>query len=414
MHIGVFIESHDPSAGGAYAYTTAFCRRIIEVKSSHRFSFIIKTPENIIPDGFSFLPNVILYSGLDRSAIPSPSLFGKIERFVRNIFRISIASERLVFTKTVITKSNNRFKQIVKNANIDLVYYPMPFICEDPEIPFAATIWDIGHLTVPFFPEISGNGGYHVRKRFTSDILPRAALVVAESNAGRIQLIELCNTNPDRTIVLPQFPGNVVRCSVSQEESDLRIKKLGISAKPFILYPAQFWPHKNHITLLKAIGQLRDYGIDINLVLTGSDQGNLEHVKEFAEVHDLTNNIFFLGFVDDETLYSLYKYSLALVFPSLLGPTNMPIIEALAVGCPIICTDFDGHKEQAGEGAIYINPIDYKEIADRIKDLFENTKMRDTLIENGRLHFLKNQHANIFENLLSALTDFEHIRSNWK
>ncbi len=90
--------------------------------------------------------------------------------------------------------------------------------------------------------------------------------------------------------------------------------------------------------------QLKKEGISIELVFTGSDQGNLTYMLNFIESLKLSNQIRYLGFVSDEEMVVLYTNAYAMVFPTLLGPTNMPVSEAIACECPVICSDFMGHQ----------------------------------------------------------------------
>lgn len=123
------------------------------------------------------------------------------------------------------------------------------------------------------------------------------------------------------------------------------VDSAGIKAKcglggDFLLYPAQFWPHKNHINLLRALRILRyQHDLDLSLVLTGSDTGNLAHVMKQAVELGLSGQVFFSGFVPRDDLNALYRASIALVFPSYFGPDNFPPLEAFALGVPVVAAN---------------------------------------------------------------------------
>jgi glycosyltransferase involved in cell wall biosynthesis len=85
--------------------------------------------------------------------------------------------------------------------------------------------------------------------------------------------------------------------------------------------------------------------------------------------NDLTGSIIDLGFISIEELKWLYLHSLGLIMPTCLGPTNMPPLEALALGCPVAVSDIPGHHEQLGENAIYFNPFKIDEISAAIEKL---------------------------------------------
>jgi glycosyltransferase involved in cell wall biosynthesis len=110
----------------------------------------------------------------------------------------------------------------------------------------------------------------------------------------------------------------------------------------YLFYPAQFWAHKNHVNLLLALKQLSDQGKVIQLVLTGSDYGNLLHIEKTISELGLQNQVRTLGFVSNEELVAFYQNALALTYVSFFGPENLPPLEAFALGCPVIAARVDG------------------------------------------------------------------------
>ncbi len=306
------------------------------------------------------------------------------------------------------------FKKLIQEQNIQCVYYPTAFACEDYDIPFYATIWDLGHLTISVFPEVSGNGQFESRQRSLNSIVHRSYRIVSESESGKSDICRYYNVNPAKVVVVPQFPSNLVHLKLSGLEMEKILNKFQLNGKKFLFYPAQFWPHKNHINLIKAINELRKENIYIELILTGSDQGNLTYILDYIEGLKLSSQIRYLGFVSDNEMSALYKSAYAMVFPTLLGPTNMPVSEAIACECPLICSDFMGHREQAEDAALYINPEEYLDITAKIKMLVEDEKLREILIKKGIEVSNKNSVMNAFKNLLDSFDEFEKIRVCWK
>ena len=97
----------------------------------------------------------------------------------------------------------------------------------------------------------------------------------------------------------------------------------------------------------------------------------------------LTGKVVNAGFIPVTQLRALYAAAIGVVFPSYLGPTNMPILEALYCGCPLACSDFDGHREQAGNAALYFDPADADSIAKAMISLADDSAgVRGTLLEN--------------------------------
>jgi len=153
----------------------------------------------------------------------------------------------------------------------------------------------------------------------------------------------------------------------------------------YLFYPANFWPHKNHVTLLLALRHLREtYGLDPRVVLVGDDRGTLDFVWQKASELGVLSQIRYLGFVHESVLASLYHHAAALVFLSFFGPGNIPPLEAFALGCPAILSDVPAAREQAGEAALYFRPDDPVELAEKIATVLRDPVMRKTLVTRGR------------------------------
>jgi glycosyltransferase involved in cell wall biosynthesis len=131
------------------------------------------------------------------------------------------------------------------------------------------------------------------------------------------------------------------------------------------VYPAQFWPHKNHLVLLHAIDLLLRQGRNPrHLVLTGSDKGNEAHVRSHAKGLGVEDHVTFAGFVSVALLRDLYSRATIMVMPSLLGPTNLPPLEALSYGCAVAASQALDAQEISPCGVREVSPFDVPAWAD--------------------------------------------------
>ncbi len=124
---------------------------------------------------------------------------------------------------------------------------------------------------------------------------------------------------------------------------------------PYFLYVGNAYPHKNLEILIDAFAAL---GGDTTLVLVGKDDYFYKRLKQSERVKTLGNRIVFKTSVSDRELGSLYRDAQAFVFPSLMEGFGLPAIEALAHGCPVICSDIPVFHEILGEAATYFDPND--------------------------------------------------------
>jgi glycosyltransferase involved in cell wall biosynthesis len=152
-------------------------------------------------------------------------------------------------------------------------------------------------------------------------------------------------------------------------------KKLSQPVDKYIIYPAQFWEHKNHINLVYAINVIKKKFGDIKLILIGHKKREYNKIFKLVSKLDLKKNIKFLGYVNNNKKISLIQNARALINPSLLGPTNIPQVEAFFCGCPVIVANIFASKEQCSNGAIYFNPNDYYSIATSIEKIWNSDKL---------------------------------------
>ena len=200
--------------------------------------------------------------------------------------------------------------------------------------PSATTILDLQH---EFLPDNFGRAELRTGGSRTGPPR-RSQIVVAISEHARRTLIERMDLDPERVRTIHLGVDTAV------------FTPSDVPREPFLLYPANAWPHKNHATLLRALDRLEEY----RLVLTGS---GLERLPPHPRV-DVA------GRVAREELVSLYRRASALVFPSLYEGFGQPVLEALACACPVACSDLPPLREVAGDDAVYFDPRDPESIAD--------------------------------------------------
>ena len=138
----------------------------------------------------------------------------------------------------------------------------------------------------------------------------------------------------------------------------------------YIIYPAQYWEHKNHKKLLLAIRILKKKFKNIKLLLIGHKKKNFKKIKILVSQLGLENNVLFLGFVSDQEKANLIANARALVNPSFLGPTNIPQLEAFNYHCPVILSNVFASKEQCSNKVLYFDPFFEESIAKSIEKIW--------------------------------------------
>lgn len=232
------------------------------------------------------------------------------------------------------------------------------------ELPFIITIFDGCHRDAPEFPEVRTFGEFERREILFRLASTKAVAVIV--NAPEL-IDDLCRRyamERERAICIPFSPSTYVARSAPDAAADAAVLAKYKLEPGYLFYPAQFWPHKNHMILLAALALLRAQGITERLVLCGSDRGGRDKINAAIRTYELSDQISIIGFVESAEVGSLYRGAAALVMPSYFGPTNLPPMEAWAVGTPVIYPE--AFRVQAGDAAILFDYDDPRSLADAI------------------------------------------------
>lgn len=278
-------------------------------------------------------------------------------------------------------------------------------------LPYIRTIWDVNHRIHSMYPEFS-----YSRFKFEgldwniSNSLAKASYIITGTDVGKKELESIYGVYSGKVRVVP-FP--TPSFALSQDMS----AKVGVGqrTKPYLFYPARFWPHKNHVVIVAALKVLRDkWGIDFDVIFTGADEGNLKHVLEFAEKNGVRDSIHYAGLVSIDELVRLYSEAFALVFAAAVGPDNLPPLEAMSLNCPVITSDLPGAREQFGDAAMYFKPHDECELAERIKELMENRDLKEEKLKLGRKRAQSWTAGDYVDEVLKIIDEFQLISRSWE
>jgi len=281
------------------------------------------------------------------------------------------------------------------------------------DIPYIVTVWDLQHRVQSYFPEVSTNGEWDGREEFLSKTLRRASYILTGTEIGKAEVEYFYQVPSERIKVLP-FPTPLFVLNPPPTQNKEILKKYSIPEN-YLFYPAQFWPHKNHVNLLLAVQILKDrYNINFPVVFSGSDKGNQEYINKQISKLNLSDQVYFLGFVPQEDLVSLYRNAFTLTFLTFFGPDNLPPLEAFALGCPVIASQVSGSQEQLGDAALLVNPKDPEHIALAIKSLWDDINLRQTLVQRGFARAAQWTAEDYVKGVFSILDEFEAIRRCWK
>ena len=172
----------------------------------------------------------------------------------------------------------------------------------------------------------------------------------------------------------------------SAQDVDSILQRLGLRGNEFLLYPANFWAHKNHRMLLTAFVMYRARHPESNLrlVCTGALENEKKVLQEAVYRMGQKDWIILPGFLTEEEFAAIFASCLALVFPSLYEGFGMPVLEAMALEKPVICSNVTSLPEVAGDAAFYVDPRKPREIVNAIERIATDKDLRKRLIDQGR------------------------------
>lgn len=302
------------------------------------------------------------------------------------------------------------FEAFLNNINIDLVYFLTPSAKAKDlvNIPYVMTVWDLCHRDFNEFPEVRNNKVFEKREDKYNVVLKKAVKVTTDSELGKKNICYRYGIDENRVKVLKFLPRSVMI------QEDINIKDKYNINNDYIYYPAQFWAHKNHIYILKALLLLKEsYNIIIDAVFTGADYGNLDYILTSAEKFGIKNQVHYLGFVDDMEIPSLYKQSLALVMPTYFGPTNIPPLEAFSLNVPVCYSDLEGLREQVGEAAFLMDLGDPNSLVKSLIRIRSDESIVRKKIKLGNNIISSWSDDDFISVIFNILKDYKTLRECW-
>jgi glycosyltransferase involved in cell wall biosynthesis len=194
--------------------------------------------------------------------------------------------------------------------------------------------------------------------------------------------VERVHVKAERISVLPPVAGPL-RAPLDPRDAIARLDALGLFRAEYAVYPANFWPHKNHERLLAAAARVAAQDPGFLLVLCGAPDEAREALRGKVTAAGLGANVRVLPYLDDADTTALLAGAELLVFPSLFEGFGIPVLEAMALRTPVACSDLPALLELAGDAALFFDPLDEAGIAQSILRLWTEDETRDRLVAKG-------------------------------
>lgn len=246
-----------------------------------------------------------------------------------------------------------------------------------PGVPAVSTVHDLQYRAYPqfFSPEEQAH-----RDAVFRGACRDSSCIIAISEHTRAAVISTGLVEPERVQVIPHHLAS--RCARHQ----LSENPLGALPRPYLIYPANFWRHKNHEMLLVGFAMAARAGLDpdMKLLLTGAPGERQAGLIALCEAMGLQERVIFAGHLPEESFAQALASATALVFPSLFEGFGMPVLEAMALGIPVASSRLAALPEVCGSAALMFDPRIPEEISRALVSITTDNALRERLIDEGR------------------------------
>lgn len=270
---------------------------------------------------------------------------------------------------------------ILKKVKADLFVSPDGYLSLSARVPALQVVHDINYehypLFIPYFAR-------HYLKYYFPRFVKRADRIATVSEFSRQDIINHYGYPAERIDVV--YNGANESFGPVSEEVKITTRKEFSGGKPYFFYVGALHPRKNIINLLKAFDEFRkNTAAGCKLVIAGKAYWwNQEMEKEYKKI-TYKEDIVFTGRVSTETLKNLLASSLAVTYVSLFEGFGIPVLEAMYSEVPVITSNVSSLPEVGGNAALYVNPLDYRDIAKAMSRLWSDEVLMKQLIVNGKI-----------------------------
>lgn len=280
-------------------------------------------------------------------------------------------------------KFSQMFMLAANRLKADALFLPFPYPIYFKTARLAITVHDLIPLIFP--DQFKSARGRMLQHCFRTS-LARADLILTVSEHSKADMTSRFGVPPERVVVAyegfdrelfkPRLAGR------SATETALRQRSID---QPYVLHVGRLEPRKNLVRLVESYRALRERrkDLDFQLALCGPAGPGSEELFQLLHEPELQGRVLALGAVPDRDLAALYQGALCCAMPSLYEGFGLPVLEAMASGCPVMSSNRSCLPEIAGDGALYFDPESVEEMSAAMERLLTDSALREQMVERG-------------------------------
>ena len=339
------LRHYDQHRGGVRVYTHRLLSALLELRSRHEFVFLYRNP--------ALVGTYAAHPEVEETAIPG---------------RTSLGWDQLAVPRAV------------RRHRVDVLYNPKYSIPLRASCP---SVWVCHGLDWYVMPWASRFVDRLSHRFLVPRYAARAGAIIAVSEVTRQHVLQYLPTPTERVPVVYSGVDDVFRRPAEPGRLQAIRAKYALPER-FLLYAGAIYPPKNYTRLIRAYARVGpERGIP--LVIAGGENRFLsEGELREPEALGIGSWVRRPGWVEQEELAAFYAMAEALLLPSLFESCGLPVLEAMAAGCPVVTADRYGTKELAEGAAVLVDPEDVDAIASGIRRILDDASLRERMIAAGR------------------------------
>jgi O-antigen biosynthesis alpha-1,2-mannosyltransferase len=340
------LRHYDQHGGGVRVYTRRLLRALLDLRSEHEFVLLYRNPE--------LVGTYRGEHGVEELALSARSFLG--------------------WDQVAVPAA-------VRRHGIDLLFnpkYSIPLLAPCPSVWVCHGLdWYVMPWASRFVDRLSHR---FLVPRYAS----RADAIIAVSEITRQHVMQFLGVPPEQVVTVYSGVDDVFRQTPDATRLGEIRAKYSLPDR-FLLYAGAIYPPKNFTRLIQAYAQVGP-ARGIPLVVAGGENRFLsERELREPEALGIADWVRWPGWVEQEDLAAMYTLAEALLLPSLFESCGLPVLEAMAAGCPVVTADRYGTKELAEGAAVLVNPDSVESITDGIRRVLDDATLRNELLAAGRL-----------------------------
>jgi glycosyltransferase involved in cell wall biosynthesis len=273
-----------------------------------------------------------------------------------------------------------KIPRLLKKYKADLFVSPDGYCSLNTKIPQCMVVHDLAFL---HFPSHAKKSHLFYLKKYTPKFLEKAKTIATVSEFSKRDILDQYKIDPQKINVV--YSAAKEKFAAVSEETKTETKIKYSSGHEYFLYVGAIHPRKNLLNLLKAFSVFKKrLKSNFKLILVGRLAWKYDQFLEKLKTYKYRDDVIMPGYIDEEDVVKLTASAYAVVYPSLWEGFGVPVLEAMNCNVPVLTSANSSMQEIASEAALYFDPTNHEDIAEKMMRIYKDEMLRNQLIEKGK------------------------------